>query len=122
MGLMLGILTLLLLLSIAATAYAADTRDILLTMTEEARAYIEQEDAQALYLQAEKMSAFVEGRQAVLSLYVRHDELEKLEVQLISLTAQARSGDTDVSILLAQIDFIANHIYERELPEINNLL
>lgn len=122
MCLMLGVLAVLLALSLTAIRFAADTRDTLFAMTEEARGYIAQKDAEGLYLHAKKMSAFVEGRQPILSLYVRHDELEKLETQLISLIAQARSGDTDVSILLAQIEFIANHICEREVPQLDNVL
>lgn len=121
-SLMLGILALLLLLAVAGVLFAADTRDTLFQMSAEAAALIEQDDADALYRQAQKMSAFVEGRQSILSLYVRHDELEKLQTQLVSLEAQAKSGDTDVSIILAQIEYLANHIYERELPGIDNLL
>ena len=122
---LIGVLSMVLLLligSVAAMWFLADTRDEIKEMTEEARGMIAKQDAEALEKQAKKMSAFIEGRHPILSLYVRHDLLDTLEMYITSLIAQAESGDTDVSILLAQIDFTLNHIYERELPDWNNLL
>lgn len=118
------LLILALILSVAAggVVYAENTCEELVSMTEEARRLSDAEDVAALALQAEKMSAFLEGRHLILSLYVRHDELEKLTVHLLTLCAQTKAGSTDVQTTLAQVSFMAQHIYERELPNLDNLL
>jgi len=118
------LLILALILSVAAGGvfYAKDTCEKLLDMTEEAKRLSDADEAAALALQAEKMSAFLEGRHLILSLYVRHDELEKLTVHLLNLCAQSEAGSTDVQTTLAQVSFMAQHIYERELPNLDNLL
>ncbi|MCI5923224.1 MAG: DUF4363 family protein [Oscillospiraceae bacterium] len=116
------ILTLILFVAVSGVVYARNTCEELVSMTEEAKRLSDAEDAAALALQAEKMSAFLEGRHLILSLYVRHDELEKLTVHLLTLCAQSKAGSTDVQTTLAQVSFMAQHIYERELPNLDNLL
>lgn len=119
--LIIGILCMLAALSLGGMVFAADTSSGMREMLTEAQTYADRKDSEALLKQAEKMSAFVEGRQRILRLYVRRSELEQLEADLICLQAQARSGDTDVSILLAQIGYMAEHIYEREKLTVKNL-
>ena len=121
MVLMLGILAVLVLSSLGGMAFAADTSEQMRGLLDKAQEYADRKDSELLLKQAEKMSAFIEGRQGVLRLYVRRGELEQLEADLICLKAQARSGDTDVSILLAQIGFTADHIFEREKLTVKNL-
>lgn len=118
---MLGILSVLLFSSFGGMAFAADTSAKMQELLGEAQVYADGKDSEALAKQAEKMSAFIEDRQGILRLYVRRGELEQLEADLICLEAQARSGDTDVSILLAQIGYTADHIYEREKFTLKNL-
>lgn len=116
------ILVLILSVAIGGVVYAKNTCEELVSMTEEAERLSDAEDTAALALQAEKMSAFLEGRHLILSLYVRHDELEKLTVHLLTLCAQTKAGSTEVQTTLAQVSFMAQHIYERELPNLDNLL
>lgn len=118
----LAILGVILLTALAGVFYAKDTCSTLLSMTEEAQKLCEREDAELLYQQAEKMSAFLESRHLILSLYVRHDELEKLTLHLSDLCAKTKSGDIQVAVTLSQITFMSRHIYERELPNLDNLL
>ena len=115
------LLTVLIVLSFGGKAFVKETRDELIELADKAKEAALSNDAKELLKYAEKMSAFFEDRHSVLSLYVRHDELEKLSAQLLSLLKQAELEDMDIGLTLAQIVFTADHIYERELFSIDNL-
>lgn len=122
MCVILFILAFILCVAAGGVFYAKYTCEQMVAMTEEAEQLSEERDVEALLSQAKKMSAFLESRHLILSLYVRHDELEKLTTHLLDLYAQAEAGDAEVHTVLVQIAFMARHIYERELPNLDNLL
>ncbi len=69
-----------------------------------------------------KLSANWESRQFILSLYIRHDDLENISNHIASLSAVAKREDISTAIVeLYRLNFMLNHIYEHQLPSVNNL-
>ncbi len=117
--LILAILAALLGLSLYGISYARQTRDSLGELAAQAAG---SEDRASLLQAAQKLEEYWKSREPFLSFYVRHDELEKINACLSSLQSIAKSnGPAEALPLLNQLLFFANHLYERELPSLNNL-
>lgn len=117
------ILALILCVSVFGILYARDTKDVMETAILTAKEACRQEDQAALAASAQEMKAQWESREGILSLYVRHDEIEKMSTYLVSLSAHAQSGSfAGAGAALEQMAFLADHIYRRELPGVNNIL
>lgn len=117
-----GILALIAALSVAGIYYAADTRDRLYTDIDAAIIACEKDDMEILTEKSKAMSTLVKERHGVLSLYVRHDEIEKLENLLIKLEGYAKTEDVDdAAVTLMEARFMAEHIWLREMPSAHNI-
>lgn len=117
-----GIILAILGLSICGIYYAKETKIQLNKLIDIALVQCENEDLQGLEESAKKMSAFFESRHCFLSFFVRHDEIEKIDTDLVSLLSYTKlSAFESVQICLNQIQFMIDHIYYKELPNIENL-
>lgn len=117
-----SIIALILAVTIGATLYAKDTRDALNVHIEKGAAACQSKDAKSLKDASNAMSELLKKRHSVLSLYVRHDETEKLETLHVVLAAYIDLGEFEsASVTLSQIKFLANHIYQREALSLDNL-
>lgn len=118
-----AIMLLILGLSFAGMWYAHQTQDFYQELIADGQELCEAEDGPALAKLAERMEEDWEQRQAFLSLYVRHDEIEKMSVNIVILKGHAINGSFEsASVTLCQMSFAAEHIYQRELPNLNNIL
>lgn len=109
-------------LSFAGMWYARQTQEFYQQLIEEGQKFCESEDAAALTTLAEQMEEDWEKRQSILSLYVRHDEIEKMSIDIVILKGHAVNGSFEsASVTLSQMEFAAEHIYQRELPNLNNI-
>lgn len=69
-----------------------------------------------------KLSALWESRQLMLSLFIRHDDLENISNHIAALTAIAQREDFNMAIIeLYRLNFMLKHIYEHQIPSIDNL-
>ena len=81
-----------------------------------------QKDAAALEKTAAELQSLWEKREGFLSFYVHHDDLDRLEMGLVSLSAHIENESFENAFsALEQLRFQASHIYQRELPGWNNL-
>lgn len=117
------IIALILALSLFSILYAKNTKDEIKKLTSEALSACESRDLLLLEEKIKSLSDLFEERQGFLSFYVRHDEIEKMESSLVSLRSYAKTGSFEaVNALLYQIEYLAFHIYQRELLNVDQLL
>ncbi len=112
----------ILVLSFVGIDYAKQTKIQFDSLIDAALVQCENEDIQALAESEKKMSAFYQSRHSFLSFFVRHDELEKIDTDLVNLLSFVKLGSFDnIQISLEQIRFMIDHIYSKELPKTENL-
>lgn len=117
-----SIMVLIVGLMFGATFYAKDTKNSLEVHIKAAIEACQSEDKEGLINASNAMSELLKKRHGVLSLYVRHDETEKLETHNVILSSYAKLGSFEsAEVCLAQISFVANHIYQRESLSIDNI-
>ena len=116
------ILTAILGLSLGGLNYARGLRDEFEAETLRGQAACRQKDAAALEKTAAELQSLWEKREGFLSFYVHHDDLDRLEMGLVSLSAHLENESFENAFsALEQLRFQASHIYQRELPGWNNL-
>lgn len=117
------ILILILALALGGIWFADRVRDEFVTLIDQAKKSCTLKDAAALLRLTDEMEVLWERRQVVLSFYSRHDELEKMATHITTLRGCAITQAFDnARITLEQMDFLAEHIHYREIPNLNNLL
>ncbi|MFZ2538597.1 MAG: DUF4363 family protein [Oscillospiraceae bacterium] len=117
-----AIMIAMLALSISGIYYAKETKTQFDELIDIALVQCKNKDTQTLAESTKKMSALYQSRHGFLSFFVRHDELEKIDIDLVSLLGYVKIGSFDsIQICLEQIRFMINHIYSKELPNIENL-
>lgn len=118
-----GMILLILTISIGGIWYVHQTNKEIITLCDDGIKYCQKEDQTKLLENIKKLSTLWESKQLILSLYVRHDEMERIDSLLIVVNAYAETENYhSVSVELHQLQFMLDHIYKRELPSINNLL
>lgn len=116
------IITLILAFSFWGIYYARDTADTYHTMIKQAEILSSKQDTGALLKLANKMDRMWSKREILLSFYVRHDDLDKMGVNLSVLKSHIGNKDyKNINLILQQLDYVAEHIYEKELLNLNNL-
>lgn len=116
------ITALIIALSISGIVFAKNTREKFYDYCETAIEACNREDSDLLLKTAKKMSDLFENRHGFLSFYVRHDEIEKLETLVIGLLSYADTQSYKSAVhCIYQIQFSANHIYVKEIPNLDNL-
>lgn len=117
------ILLLIIALALGGIWFAGGVRDEFALLIGQAEVCCDGEDAGGLLRIAEEMDALWEKRVLVLSCYARHDELEKMATHITTLRGCALTGSFETArITLEQMRFITEHIHQRELPNLNNLM
>ena len=117
-----SILVAVIIISITGIFYTDNMRDELSEISENALKNCSEKDSHQLMENVNRLSSLWESRQPVLSLYVRHDELESVSNHLVGLFAHAKNNDFDnASVELYKFKFMLNHIYNREVPSIDTL-
>lgn len=116
------IILLIIALSITGIFYARDVKMDFDALIGQAMESCENESQERLLAQAKMMSELWEKKEGFLSFYVRHDEIEKMSTHLVSLRGYAENEAYDSAYLsLRQMEFMVDHIYNRELPNMDNL-
>ncbi len=116
---LLGILA----LSLGGIWYAGQTRAQMDTLIEQAIEAATAKKQEELLRLTDSLQQLWEGRETFLSFYVRHDEIEKMNTELVSLRSFAEISAYDSAYaVLYQMKFMSGHIYEREIPNLDNLL
>lgn len=118
-----SILLLILALSLNGIWYAAQTREEMNAKIAEAEEWSRRQDQAELLRLVDALELLWKERESFLSFYVRHDEIEKMNTSLVNLRTYAEESAFDsVIVILEQMEFMTGHIYERELPNLDNLL
>lgn len=118
-----SIMVLILAMSFGGIWYSHEVREEFRSLIAEAHSLAADGDSEGLGRHTEQMRARWEEREAILSFYVRHDLLEQMTQYLINLKGYAATETlASAQVTLEQMQFLAEHIYERELPNWNNVL
>lgn len=113
----------IILLSLGGICYIKQTKSEAIALTDEAIELCRQKNQAELEIKIKKLVALWESKQLVLSLYVRHDEMERIDNLLVIITAYTENESFESACVeLHQLQFMLDHIYQRELPNLNNLL
>lgn len=116
------ILTGIVSFGVCGMSYTNDMEKRITAYVENAFTACENEDQAALKKESNAMSSFVKKRHSVLSLFVRHDEIEKIETHLTTLLGYCELNAFDSArICLLEIRFMAEHIHARELLTADNI-
>lgn len=116
------IVILIIALSISGIFFAKNTKEKFYYHCNSAVESCNTQNSDRLLESAKKMSALFESRHGFLSFFVRHDEIERLETLIISLLSYAKTSSYESAVnCIYQIEFLINHIYVREIPNLDNL-
>lgn len=97
--------------------FTQNTYDEMKEIIAAAKADCEEEDTAELEAQAEVIENVYNKRKGVLSFYVRHDDLEKIEELSYELFAYIKTEDfNSINVVLDRIDYLFMHISEHERP------
>lgn len=125
MGRTITILTILLLivaLSVTGIFYAGSVRDRFEEAVEQMLPLCLNGDSGSLKQELANLEECWGKKESFLSFFVRHDEIEKMNTHLTTLRACIETERYDGAYhILKQMQFMSNHIFERELPNIDNL-
>lgn len=116
------ILTGTIILSIASLFHLKDTSEIFSELILLAEESCLNEDIEGLAQYTQTMSDLINDRHSILSLYVSHEEIEKIESTIIILQSYVITQTYDGALAcLKQLYFNTNHMYERELLNWDNI-
>lgn len=117
------ILLLILAVSLLGVWYAKDTHVLMEEKITLATKACRENDLVSLSAITSELKELWEQRERLLSFYVRHDEIEKINMDLVNLSGCIETGSVDSALLtLRQIEFLSAHFYELELPNWDNIL
>ncbi len=116
------IVALILALSITGIFYVKDVKADFDRMIAESHGFCENEEQTELLNEARKMSDLWRQKEGFLSFYVRHDEIEKVSTYLVNLESLGENKDfKEALVTLDELTFMMEHIYSREIPNLNNI-
>lgn len=117
-----GIIITIIALCICGVFYTKNTKVQFIELIDTAIEQCENNDINGLKESTKKMSAFFESRHSFLSFFIRHDEIEKIETDIINLSGYTNiSSFHNAQISLNHLKFMINHIYKNEIPNMENL-
>lgn len=110
------------ILSIASLFHLKDTSQQFFVLIEKAEESCLNHDIINLQKYSNALSDLLNDRHSILSLYVSHEEIEKIESNIIILQSYVITQTFDGALAsLKQLHFTTNHMYERELLNFNNI-
>lgn len=112
----------ILILSIVSLIHLKDTSEIFAELILNAEESCLNEDIINLKKYTNAMSNLINDRHSILSLYISHEEIEKIESTIIVLESYVITKTFDGALAcLKQLYFTTNHMYERELLNWDNI-
>lgn len=110
------------MLSVASLFHLKDTSQEFLEIILLAEQACLDKDTVLLTKYTDELWTLINARHSVLSLYISHEEIEKIESTVIILQSYAITETFDGALAcLKQLYFTTNHMYERELLNWNNI-
>ncbi len=110
------------ILSIVSLLHLKDTSEIFSDLISKAEESCINGDIESLEEYTKAMSNLIEDRHSLLSLYISHEEIEKIENDIIVLESYVTLGAYEGALAcLKQLYFTTNHLYERELLNLDNI-
>jgi len=117
------IFTLTIIISISGIYHSYNTNLRFSKILDEAIYNCKNEETEKLIENIDRLSALWRSRQPISSLYIRHNEMDSVDVLLVTAKAFAESDSFDSTCTeLYQLKFMVNHIYEKQVPNLHNLL
>lgn len=102
-------------LDIITNKYTKETLEVLSSELNILKDYILKEDKENSQEQMQKIKQKWEERYKILAFYIEHDELEKVETELVKLEADIKVEEFKHCISeLETTNFILEHIQEKE--------
>lgn len=116
------ILVIIISLSFLSIWYTKQKTQELFVITQQAMEDCRNKDIHSLLENINKLSAQWESKQLILHLFVRHEKLENVSTTISSLNAYAKNENFSQAIIeLNLLEYMINHIYEEQIPSLNNL-
>lgn len=110
------------IMSIASLFHLKDTSELFSELILKAEESCISGDVEGLEQYTKAMSNLIEERHSLLSLYISHEEIEKIENDIIVLESYVTLGAYEGALAcLKQLYFTTNHLYERELLNLDNI-
>lgn len=117
------IVMLTIIISVSGLYHSYNTSLEFSEIIDEAVENCKNEDSEKLVENINRLSALWVSRQPITSLYIRHNEMDSVEVLLVTAKAFAEADSFDnTCIELHQLKFMVKHIYEKQIPNLHNLL
>lgn len=112
----------IIIMSIASLFHLKDTSELFAELIILAEESCIQEDFISLQKHTKAMSDLINDRHSLLSLYISHEEIEKIESTIIILESYVVLEAYEGALAcLKQLFFTTNHLYERELLNLDNV-
>lgn len=112
----------IIIMSIASLLHLKDTSEIFAELILLAEESCINEDIINLTTHTKAMSNLINDRHSLLSLYISHEEIEKIESTIIVLESYVSLRAYEGALAcLKQLYFTTNHLYERELLNLDNI-
>lgn len=109
-------------LSVASLVHLKETSELFSQIIVLAEESCLDKDIEMLEKYTQELWELVNDRYSVLSLYVSHEEIEKIESTIIVLQSYVITETFDGALAcLKQLYFTTNHMYERELLNWDNI-
>lgn len=117
-----SILAVMLAISITSIWYTGIVKDELTALANEAIINCDKEDYDSLSANTNKLFDSWKSKQLILSLYIRHNDLESISGLLVSIESHVKNkAYQSADVELSRLKFTLNHIYEKEIPSIDNM-
>lgn len=118
-----SILVAIVTFSVLSIWYTNDVKDTLSEISAEAIVNCQEKNQAQLLANAKKLSNSWESRQHILSLYIRHDELGKIDSLLVDLNSYVKSETYyEANVQLNQLIYFLDHLVQKELPSFDNII
>lgn len=109
-------------LDISTNQYTKETLEILSSEFNVLRKYVLEENREESEKQFKKIKQNCEERYKILAFYIEHDELEKVETEMIKLEAEIYVGELESCISeIRMVIFILEHIQDKEKLQLQSI-
>lgn len=117
-----GILSMIITFGIISSVYLHNTMVGVNEVLEEISANCSAENEAAAREKTNELSAFWKSRQSILNLFMRRGELDSIASLMCDLTSYVDAKSFEgAHVEIRRISLTINHMYEREVPSIDNI-
>lgn len=95
--------------------------DHIIGLLDEINPILEEEDYEKAGKKITEIREYLDESETLLSCYIEHDELEKVQTSLVLLESYIKLGDDEAFSEANQMSFVIKHIEEKDDLKIKNI-